>query len=79
MFRRRGLPLLISRRVLVHTKDGVTTEGVLVGSYVDCVVIRHGREHQGVGDPLPLDGDRTILCGNVSTIDAVPGASGAVV
>lgn len=73
MFRRRGLPLLIRRRVLVHTKDGVSTLGVLAGIYPDCVVISHGSELLSDGKGVPLAGDRTILIGNVSSIDE-PGA-----
>lgn len=69
---------MLHRRVMVHTKDGVTTEGVLVGEYADCVALAHPREHVERGEPVALDGDRLIPLVNVSTIDMLPLSDGAV-
>ena len=68
-WRRRGLRHAIGQRVVVHTTDDRTIEGVLVGAYVDTVGIRHARLLQAGDAPdVPLGGDVLVLLGAISLI-----------
>lgn len=67
--RRRYLPRIVRERVAVHTTDGRTIEGILVGEYRDAVVIRHGRYlHEDGAEPL--EGDVVIPLERVSMLQA---------
>jgi hypothetical protein len=64
---------LVRTKVIVHTKAG-SIEGVLVGSYVDTVVMRHSRYLDPSNETtiVDLDGDQVIPRGNIEWIQALP-------
>lgn len=60
------------RVVLVHTRDDVTYQGVLVGAYVDVLALVHAVELQpaprGAITTTPLSGDLLIPRDNVRSV-----------
>lgn len=78
--RRRGFRTYLRERVLVTTKGGVTSRGILAGEYRDCIVLEHVEEIASGTDGkpvvLPVEGVRIVLLANIETAD-VTGAGSA--
>lgn len=63
----------VKRRVAVHTADGKSLLGVLVGVYPDVVVLRHARILDAGSDTTPaLDGDVAVPRSQVSFVQILP-------
>lgn len=72
VFRFRRLPRTLMKRVVVHTKDEHSIEGVLIGEYVDCLVLAHASFFGGEAGVMNIEGDQIILNENVSFIQELP-------
>lgn len=70
MIFRRGLRRFLRRTMVVHTKDGRSFRGVLVGEFADCIVLSHARL---LDEDVSLGGEPVILRENVSWAQDVTG------
>lgn len=65
---RRGVARYEKRRVVVHTKEGTSLQGVLVGSYADCFALR---EAKYLSENADLGGEAVVLKANVDWVQAL--------
>ena len=72
--RRRALTRAVGERVVVHTKDDRTLDGVLAGVYRDVLVLAHATLLQpGESPDIPLGGETLVPAPNVSLVQLRPG------
>jgi hypothetical protein len=69
---KRWLRQLERKSVSVHTTDGQSLKGVLVGEYRDCLVLVHA-EYLSGDTTQPLDGEAVVLRERVSWIQVLHG------
>lgn len=62
---RRRFARLERRKVLLHTRDGRSFQGVLAHVYHDCVCLAHVTTWTGP-DPVVLGGEVVVGCENIS-------------
>lgn len=67
----RWIDRLTRRSVVVHTRDGASLKGVLVGSYRDCLVLAHVRYLAGEGE-ASVDGEAVVPRETVGWIQVIP-------
>jgi hypothetical protein len=72
VLRRSYLKTLARASVVVHTGDGRSVQGVLVGEYRDALVLRHAVYLIPDGRREQLDGDVAIPRRNVSFLQVSP-------
>lgn len=82
MFRTKRLPQAVLKRVAVHTRDGHTLEGVLLGVYSDAVSLAHVTYVRAEDQSrVVIEGDTLIPTSNLSFIQELaphdPGADRA--
>jgi small nuclear ribonucleoprotein (snRNP)-like protein len=70
MIFRRGLRRFLRRTMVVHTKDGRSFRGILVGEHADCIVLSHARL---LDADVALGGEPVILRENISWCQDVTG------
>lgn len=71
--RRRALSRAIGQRVVVHTTDDRTLDGVLAGAYLDCLALAHAQLLQpGEAPDIPFAGDVLVPMTNVSLVQVAP-------
>ena len=71
--RRRALHKAIGQRVVVHTTDDRTLDGVLAGVWPEYLALAHASLLQpGDLSDVPLGGDVLILRDNVSLVQVAP-------
>lgn len=69
--RRNWLDRLERRTVVVHTSDGQSLRGVLVGVYRDCVVLNHAYA-LGAQAVQSIDGEAVIARERVAWVQTLP-------
>ena len=69
---KRWLQQLTRRTVTVHTTDGQSLKGILIGEYRDSLVLAHAEYLTG-DTREPLDGEAVILRDRVSWIQVLHG------
>ena len=70
--RRYGLRSLLRRTVVVHTQDGKSFRGVLVGEHVDCLVLEQA---ELLDEKMTVGGRTVLLRPNISWAQDVTGFS----
>jgi hypothetical protein len=71
--RRRALQRAIGQRVVVHTTDDRTLDGVLVGAYTDCLALAHAQLLQpGDAPDVPLGGEVLVHVSSLSLVQVAP-------
>lgn len=69
MFARPRLPRLVRASVVVHTRDGRSFAGVLIGVYPDSVALAHPRLLND-GTPVQLEGELLLPRENLAFLQA---------
>lgn len=72
----RWLRQLERKSVTVHTTDGQSLKGVLIGEHRDCIVLAHA-EYLSGDTSEPLDGEAVVLRERVSWIQVLHGEARA--
>lgn len=67
-WQRRGVVRFVKRRVVVHTKVGVSIQGILIASHGDCVELRQPEE---LAQKATLEGEAVILKSNIDFIQVL--------
>lgn len=72
---RRRLNAMIGHQVVVHTRDGRSVQGVLVGVWADAIELRAAAVLIHSGDRVPLDGQTLVPVERVEWYQALPPAA----
>jgi small nuclear ribonucleoprotein (snRNP)-like protein len=67
----RWINRLTRRTVVVHTRDGQSLRGVLVGAYRDCLVLSHAVYLAGEGE-VNVDGEVAVPRQTVGWLQVIP-------
>lgn len=67
---RRGVARFEKRRVVIHTVNDTSTQGILDGTYPDCFVLRSPR-HLDAANPADLPGEMVFLRGQVDRMQVL--------
>jgi hypothetical protein len=68
--RQQGFRRRLRRTVVIHTRDGRSLRGLLVGEYSDCIVLAHA---ELLDEEMKIGGEAIVALSNVSWAQDVTG------